>query len=475
MAISRWMISSGVLVGLTGLLAALALQPLWLLTGLSPLICPNAIYAIETDQPVLALTIDDGPDLNPSLAENTTTAMLTLLQRYQARATFFLISDKLMTPVGFSLAQAIVDQGHELGNHFTTDIRSIRPSITDFAQGVATAEQTLKQFDTPQWFRPAGGLCSASNAQILQSQSYDYDIVLGNIWPYDTHVTSVPLATRQILNNAQPGAILILHDSDKAGFDQPTNGNTTRGQRALHILEMVLPALRAKGFQVVSLSELATYGEPIRNTLALPRGLDTLRRRLISGMLFPSILALPSRSSWGAIALTALIPSVLMLWLGFHHRFLRWQRLAPPSSQSYPSVYTRIIATSFLLPSLVEESIFRLMLLPTPEEIMGTLTQAQWLECAISLGLFVLAHPLINGPLRDRSAQPPQHGTQNGTTYSQTFRQPVFLGLATILGGSCTLMYLQSGSIWPSTFFHWIVVATWLLVLGGHDKLHSPQ
>ncbi|MGK7888878.1 MAG: polysaccharide deacetylase family protein [Leptolyngbyaceae cyanobacterium] len=464
-----------------GLLVALVMQPLWLLSGLSPVICPNAVYAIATDQPVLALTIDDGPDLNPVLAQHTTAALLPLLERYQAHATFFLISDKLVTPVGAALAQAIVDHGHELGNHFTTDIRSIRPTAAEFAQRVADAEQILGQFSPPRWFRPAGGFCSASNMQTLQAHAHDsdhdsgnnfnYDIALGSIWPYDTYVTSVPLAIRQILQNAQPGAILVLHDSDKAGFDQPTAGHTTRGQRAVQILDAVLPALRAQGFQVVSLSELATYGEPLRNAWALPGGLDRIRRRLVSGMLLSSVLTLPPRPAWRAIALTMTTASVAMLWLGFHCRFLRWQREVPPQSRSYPAFYGQMILVSFFLPSVAEESLFRLILLPTPEEVMGTLTRGQWLECAISLGLFVLAHPLIHAPLRDRwsSNQPVREGA---IAYRRTFCRPTFLGLATLLGGACTLLYLQSGSIWPPVFFHWIAVVTWLLALGGYSQLH---
>lgn len=503
MAKPRWILGGCGLVMLMGMLLALALQPLWLLTGLSPFICPNAIYAVDTDQPVIALTLDDGPDLNPVLTENTTVALLDLLAQYHAHATFFLISDKLTTPLGATLAQAIVDHGHELGNHFTTDRRSIRAPTAEFTQSVQAAEQTLAQFDSPQWFRPAGGFCSVSNVESLRSQGYDDDIVLGNIWPYDTHMTLVAIAIRQILQNAQPGGILILHDSDKAGFDPPPEGQTTRGQRAVRILAAVIPSLQAQGFQLVSLTTLATYGAPLRNGMALPEGVDRVRRRLVAGMLLPSLLTFPSRSAWGAIALISVIASGLMLWLGFRTHFLRWRWLAPPSSQSSGGVYGRIMAISFFLPALVGESIFRLILLPTPEEVMEGMTRGQWVECAVSLGLFVLAHPLINGFLGNAIAPAPptptvttpnhttafhevnrdiyedyDHHRQRGTgaiAYGHACRQPTFISLTTILGGTCTLMYFQSGSIWPPVLFHWATVATWLLALGGYNQLHPIQ
>src|SRR5215470_9910066 len=60
----------------------------------------------------LALTFDDGP--NPAV----TPSLLDLLERYQVRATFFLIGRHVRACP--SLAKEIAERGHTIGNHTET-------------------------------------------------------------------------------------------------------------------------------------------------------------------------------------------------------------------------------------------------------------------------------------------------------------------------------------------------------------------
>jgi peptidoglycan/xylan/chitin deacetylase (PgdA/CDA1 family) len=71
-----------------------------------------------------------------------------------------------------------------------------------------------------------------------------YRCALGSVYPYDAIVPSAGFATSFILRNAGPGAIVILHDGGQ------------RGRRSVEVLRNVLPTLRRRGFQVVTLSEL---------------------------------------------------------------------------------------------------------------------------------------------------------------------------------------------------------------------------
>jgi len=64
------------------------------------------------------------------------------------------------------------------------------------------------------------------------------------VYPYDPHVPSVRFAAAYILANARPGAVIVLHEGG------------ARGARAVETLRRVLPALRARGYRVVTLSEL---------------------------------------------------------------------------------------------------------------------------------------------------------------------------------------------------------------------------
>ena len=68
-------------------------------------------------------------------------------------------------------------------------------------------------------------------------------VALGSVFPYDTHIPSAWFARHHIEVTIRHGAIIVLHD----GQD--------RGQRTAEVLQRLLPTLKAKGYQVVTLSE----------------------------------------------------------------------------------------------------------------------------------------------------------------------------------------------------------------------------
>jgi peptidoglycan/xylan/chitin deacetylase (PgdA/CDA1 family) len=77
-----------ILLGL-GLVTILFFQPRFILS-LTNFFVPGVIYFQETQKPLIALTIDDGPD------PLTTAKILDILEHYEARATFFLISNSFL-------------------------------------------------------------------------------------------------------------------------------------------------------------------------------------------------------------------------------------------------------------------------------------------------------------------------------------------------------------------------------------------
>ena len=200
---------------------------------------PEVLYSVQTLEPIIALTIDDGPD--PS----TTPRILDLLLEHNARATFFLLSDHI--PGNETLVQRIVDEGHEIGNHLTDDQPSIRLSVDDFEQRLLLAQGVLSQFGEIHWFRPGSGWYNKSMRSVLIE--HGYRLALGSIHPFDSHVPSSWFASIYILWRAQPGAIIVLHD------------NSDRGRRTADTLEKVLPALIARDFRFVTLTELSEQAQ----------------------------------------------------------------------------------------------------------------------------------------------------------------------------------------------------------------------
>jgi peptidoglycan-N-acetylglucosamine deacetylase len=221
----------GIILGLVGII--LFFQPRWLLSFFLRII-PGVTYFINTDLPVVALTIDDSPD------RETTPTILEILGNYEAKATFFIITNQ--GKGNEDLVREIVNQGHELGNHLTEDYPSIKLTAEMFEKQVKESHQILSQYSKLTWLRPASGWYNPKMINIAKSQ--DYRVVLGDIFPYDTHIPSSEFAVNHILTNLKSGSIIILHDGGE------------RGKRTAKTLTKVLPKIKAKGYTIVSLSEL---------------------------------------------------------------------------------------------------------------------------------------------------------------------------------------------------------------------------
>jgi peptidoglycan/xylan/chitin deacetylase (PgdA/CDA1 family) len=230
--VTRWLLAGILLTALSGL--TLFLRPHWVVSLLAKQY-PDVLFAIETDKPAVALTIDDGPD------EETTPLILDALERHGARATFFIITDRI--PGNEALLRRAVAAGHELGNHMTRDERSRRLSSTAFATELLRADEKLRRFDEVRWFRPGGGWFNDGMVEIARRAGYR--TVLGSVYPFDAAVASAGFAAWHVKTQARPGSVIILHDGG------------ARGRRTVAALELILPALERHGLAVTTLSGLA--------------------------------------------------------------------------------------------------------------------------------------------------------------------------------------------------------------------------
>uniref|UniRef100_UPI000D1F29D7 polysaccharide deacetylase family protein n=1 Tax=Cyanothece sp. BG0011 TaxID=2082950 RepID=UPI000D1F29D7 len=151
------------------------------------------------------------------------------------------------------IVQDIIKNGHEIGNHMVKDEKSILLTREDFEEEFLTADKTLNQFllnnsSKVRWFRPGGGWYNSKILDIVKK--YNYQTVLGSIFPYDTHIPSSDFASYQILANLRPGAIIVLHDSAKDGHSGEW------GERTNKTLKKILPEIKKRGYRIVTLSEM---------------------------------------------------------------------------------------------------------------------------------------------------------------------------------------------------------------------------
>jgi peptidoglycan-N-acetylglucosamine deacetylase len=152
------------------------------------------------------LTIDDGP--NP----RTTPAILDLLDRFDAKATFFLIGQKIVD--ASDLVQVILDRGHSIGNHTQThpqlhfwrlEPRRLRSEVDRFEETLANLNLPI-----PSLFRAPTGMKNPYLHPILAVRSL---LLVGwSVRAYDTRVKEPTAAAERLLQASKPGAILLLHD-----------------------------------------------------------------------------------------------------------------------------------------------------------------------------------------------------------------------------------------------------------------------
>ncbi|HUF35670.1 MAG TPA: polysaccharide deacetylase family protein [Gemmatimonadales bacterium] len=230
---ARWIGWVALGMAVAGAGALLSGPPAWLLDWLAARY-PGCLYRVPVQAPVVALTVDDGPDTA------TTPRILDELRRHGARATFFLIAERVAGRE--RLVHRLVAEGHEVGNHFTRDRPGIRLAAGQFERDLEEAHQALAPYGRARWARPGSGWYS--QAMIATMARHGYRCALGSVYPYDAAIPSPAFARWHILRNARPGAILVLHDSG------------ARGRRTARVLRAVLPELHRRGFRVVSLSEL---------------------------------------------------------------------------------------------------------------------------------------------------------------------------------------------------------------------------
>ena len=207
-------------------------QPRWIFS-LVLLVYPGVTYFIKTNKPVIAITIDDGPDAI------TTPKILETLSNYGAKATFFIISSRVRE--NDKIVSDIISNGHEIGNHLTEDKPSIKSKT--FEIDLLEAHKVLSYFAKPHWLRPASGWYNSKIIQI--ADKYGYQVALGSIFPYDTHIHSSCYASMHILANARPGSIIVLHDCG------------VRGEKTSSTLKFVLPELKKRGYDFVTMSEIS--------------------------------------------------------------------------------------------------------------------------------------------------------------------------------------------------------------------------
>ncbi|WP_024992897.1 polysaccharide deacetylase family protein [Phocaeicola paurosaccharolyticus] len=163
---------------------------------------PKALWRMDRNDKSVYLTFDDGP------IPEITPWVLDLLDKYQIKATFFLVGDNVRKhPEEFKM---ILERGHRVGNHTFNHIRGFEYLSENYLANTDKANELIKS----DLFRPPHGHMRWVQYYTLRDK---YRIVMWDLVTRDyskrLNGFDVFLKVKKYVRN---GSIITFHDSLKS-------------------------------------------------------------------------------------------------------------------------------------------------------------------------------------------------------------------------------------------------------------------
>ncbi|MCI9161900.1 MAG: polysaccharide deacetylase family protein [Lachnospiraceae bacterium] len=195
-------------------------------------------YAGEIDpsRPMVALTYDDGP------SKNTTPRILAALKANGGRATFFMVGNRVGKHG--DVIRQMVAQGCEVANHTYDHTLMTKVEPAELERQLELTNQAVADTGgvTPVLMRPCGG--ATNDVGMGVAGAISMPAVLWSIDTLDWKTKDAPTTISAVLDHVKDGDIILMHDLYEATADAS---------------EVLIPELVKRGYQLVTVSELASY------------------------------------------------------------------------------------------------------------------------------------------------------------------------------------------------------------------------
>jgi peptidoglycan-N-acetylglucosamine deacetylase len=202
--------------------------------ALSRLLPADVLCYVDTAARAFALTFDDGP--HPA----TTPGLLDVLARHSARATFFLIGERVRG--NEAIVARIAADGHEVANHLMHDERSICVPALRFRRELAQVTSLLTRYGAVRWVRPGSGWFTPRMRRA--AEEHGLRVVLGTVVAMHAGGTGDRRITAKLLGEIRPGSIVVLHEG------------TIERRGVVATTDELLAGLGQSGFAAMTVSEL---------------------------------------------------------------------------------------------------------------------------------------------------------------------------------------------------------------------------
>jgi peptidoglycan-N-acetylglucosamine deacetylase len=186
---------------------------------------PDALFTVKTDEKLLYLTFDDGPD------PDSTPQLLDILDEHSVKVLFFCCGEAAEKYP--ELVNMMISRGHLIGNHGYMHFDGLRTSTERYLENVFMADSTTSSV----LFRPPFGRMRIKQYRRLRKQ---YRIIFWDIMPYDFAESFGSKRSLQILmKKMRPGSIIVLHDSPSSTANTITGEFITFAVSSGYRFEMI--------------------------------------------------------------------------------------------------------------------------------------------------------------------------------------------------------------------------------------------
>lgn len=191
---------------------------------------------IDPNQPMIALTFDDGP------TKKYTSAILDALKENQSSATFFVLGSRASDFP--EILQRMILEGNEIGNHTYSHKQLTTLSKENIEEEIAHTQESIHDVTNhyPNVIRPPYG---SKNDDVMKCAD-GKKIVTWSLDTEDWRSKNTEAIVNKVLHEVKDGDIILMHDL-----------YASTAEAAI----ILIPKLKDMGYQLVTVSDLYEYGK----------------------------------------------------------------------------------------------------------------------------------------------------------------------------------------------------------------------
>jgi peptidoglycan/xylan/chitin deacetylase (PgdA/CDA1 family) len=193
------------------------------------------------NQKWLALTFDDGPN------DRDTPALLDLLDKYEVKATFFMVGRHVAARP--EIARAVARAGHIIGNHTATHPNLLFCSADQVRAQLLACREAIESTvgNHSNLFRPPYG---RRRPQVIKTATeLGFSTVMWSAMAYDWEPISAEKIEANVARRVTGGDIILLHDGGDLGLGADR-------ARTVEATGLIIRRYREQGFDFVTVPQM---------------------------------------------------------------------------------------------------------------------------------------------------------------------------------------------------------------------------